>query len=112
MVREEGRSVKMIMAIMSRDEAERVLQALIAANLTATFMETRGGMLRQAQMTLFIAVEPDDVERVLSIVESTCRSQPVVESAEGDAAPAPMPVKPQLGGAVVFIWDIERIEAF
>ena len=104
--------MKMIMAIMSRDEAERVLQALVAANLTATFMETRGGMLRQAQMTLFIAVEPDDVERVLSIIQSTCRSESVVESVEGDEAPTPMPVRPQLGGAVVFIWDIERIETF
>lgn len=104
--------MKMIMAIMSRDEAERVLQALVAANLTATFMETRGGMLRQAQMTLFIAVEPDDVERVLSIIQSTCRSESVVESVEGDEPPTPMPVRPQLGGAVVFIWDIERIETF
>lgn len=104
--------MKMIMAIMPRDEAERVLQALVSANMTATFVETRGGMLRQAQMTLFIAVEPDDVERVLSIVENTCRSQPVVESAESDEAHAPMPVRPQLGGAVVFIWDIERIETF
>ncbi len=104
--------MKMIMAIMSRDEAERVLQALVAANLTATFMETRGGMLRQAQMTLFIAVEPDDVERVLSIVQSTCRSESVVKSVEGDEAPTPMPVRPQLGGAVVFVWDIERIETF
>ena len=104
--------MKMIMAIMPRNEAERVLQALVAANLTATFMETRGGMLRQAQMTLFIAVEADQLERVLSIVESTCRSQPVVESAEGEEGAAPMPARPQLGGAVVFVWDIERIETF
>jgi uncharacterized protein YaaQ len=104
--------MKMIMAIMPRNEAERVLQALVAANLTATFMETRGGMLRQAQMTLFIAVESDHVERVLSIVERTCRSQPVVESVEGEEAVAPMPARPQLGGAVVFIWDIDHLETY
>jgi len=104
--------MKMIMAIMPRAEAERVLQALVAANLTATFVETRGGMLRQAQMTLFIAVESEDVERVLSILGSSCRSEPVVESVEGEEMAAPMPARPQLGGGVVFIWSIDRVETF
>lgn len=102
----------MVMAIMPRDEAERVLRALVAAKYTATFMETRGGMLRQAQMTLFIAVEEEALDRVLSIVEDTCRSDVVVEAVEEAEAPAPMPVKPRLGGAVVFVWNIERSETY
>ena len=105
--------MKMVMAIMPRGEAERVLQALVAANHTATYMETRGGMLRQAQMTLFIAVKSEDLEQVLSIVQNTCRSEPVVEAVEeGGIRSAPMPARPQLGGAVVFIWEIERTEDF
>jgi len=105
--------MKMVMAIVPRGEAERVLQALVAANHTATFVETRGGMLRQAQMTLFIAVESQDLEQVLSIIKSTCRSEPTVESAEGEEIPStPMPARPRLGGAVVFIWGIDRSETF
>jgi len=105
--------MKMVMAIMPRGEAERVLQALVAANHTATYVETRGGMLRQAQMTLFIAVKSEDLEGVLSIVQDTCRSEPVVQSVEeGGATAAPMPARPHLGGAVVFIWEIERTENF
>lgn len=104
--------MKMIMAIVPRDEAERVLQALVAANHTATYMETRGGMLRQAQMSLFIGVEAEELEHVLGILERTCRSQPVVESVEGEAATAPLPTRPQLGGAVVFVWDIQRSETY
>jgi uncharacterized protein YaaQ len=104
--------MKMVMAIMPRDEAECVLRALVAARYTATFMETRGGMLRQAQMTLFIAVEEEDLDRVLSIIENTCRSEVVVEAVEEEEAPAPMPAKPRLGGAVVFVWNIERSETY
>jgi uncharacterized protein YaaQ len=106
--------MKMVMAIMPRGEAESVLQALVAANHTATYMETRGGMLRQAQMTLYIAVEAQDVEKVLSIIESACRSEPVVEAVEeeDETTSRPMPVRPQLGGAVVFIWEIERTENY
>lgn len=105
--------MKMVMAIMPRGEAESVLQALVAANHTATYVETRGGMLRQAQMTLFIAADREDVEQVLSIIESTCRSEPVVEtSEEGEILSASMPVRPRLGGAVVFIWNVERSETY
>ncbi len=105
--------MRMIMAIMPRGEAERVLQALVSANHTATYVETRGGMLRQAQMTLFIAVEAQNLDDVLSIIENTCRSEPVVESVEGEeASSAPMPARPRLGGAVVFVWDIKRSETY
>ncbi|MBS3783240.1 MAG: cyclic-di-AMP receptor [Anaerolineae bacterium] len=105
--------MKMVMAVMPRGEAERVLQALVAADHTATYAETRGGVLRQAQMMLFIAVESEDLEHVLGIVEKSCRSEPRVEKVEGEeAANAPMPARPRLGGAVVFIWDIERSETY
>ncbi len=104
--------MKMVMAVMPRDQAERVLQALVRAKYTATFAETRGGMLRQAQMTLFIAVEDEDLEGVLRIVEDSCRSDVVITEAEGEEGPAAMPVKPRLGGAVVFVWDIERSETY
>jgi len=104
--------MKMIMAVMPRDEAEGILQALVAAKYTATYMETRGGMLRQAQMSLFIAVEDQDLESVLSIIQRTCGSEVVVEEDTETEGPAPMPVRPRIGGAVVFVWDVERTETY
>ncbi len=102
--------MKMIMAVTRRDEVERVLQALVAADHTATFVETRGGMLRQAQMTLFIAVQDEDLEAVLSIVEESCRSESEIHQSEEEGRP--MPVRPRLGGAVIFVWDVERSETY
>jgi uncharacterized protein YaaQ len=104
--------MKMLMVIIPRDEAERVLQALVAANHTATFVETRGGMLRQAQMTLFIAVQDADLEKVTGIIQESSRSEPLVRSIEEGAVSETMPARPRLGGAVVFIWNIERSEAY
>ncbi len=103
--------MKMIMAVTPRDEAGRVLRALVAAKYTATYAETRGGMLRQAQMTLFIAVDDPHVEEVLGIVKENCRSEAVVEPSEGEEA-TPLPAKPRLGGAVVFVWEIDRTETY
>lgn len=103
--------MKMVMAVTPRDEAGRILRALVQAKHTATYAETRGGMLRQAQMTLFIAVEEQHLEDVLSIVKEASRSDGVVREAEKEQD-TPMPAKPRLGGAVVFVWNIERSETY
>lgn len=104
--------MKMVMAVVPRGEAEKVLRALIDADHTATFLETRGGMLRQAQMTLFIAVEEGKVEEVLDLIDQTCHSKAVVESKEGTGPLDWSSSGPRLGGAVVFVWDIERWEYY
>ena len=106
--------MKMIMAVVPRDEATHVLETLVAAGHTATFCESRGGMLRQAQLMLFIAVEKKDLERVLTIIHDSCHSRVVVESSEPRMSftPSLTPVEAELGGAVVFVWDLERYERY
>lgn len=103
---------KMVMAVVPRDEAERVLDALIDAGHTATFTESRGGMLRQSQLTLFIAVKREALEKVLTIIRENSRTKVQVDSGEtaDSVSLGPIPVTAELGGAVVFIWDLDRFE--
>jgi len=104
--------MKMVMAVVPQDEAGRVLEALVTAGHTATFSNSRGGMLRQAQQMLFIAVEKQDLEHVLTIIRDNCHSQVVVEPSEPRTpfSLGSVPVTAKLGGAVVFIWDLDRYE--
>jgi uncharacterized protein YaaQ len=107
--------MKMVMAVIARDEAEGVLQTLIAAGFAATFTKSRGGVLRQAQQMLFIAVEAEDVERVLSIIREHCHSQVHVEpsASQEDSLLSSVPsVTAQLGGAVAIVWDLDRFEIY
>lgn len=105
---------KMIMAIVPRDEARRVLESLVAARYTATFSESRGGALRQAQQTLFIVVDQVELENVLAIIRDSCRTQIEIGPDELRApySLGPLPVTTELGGAVIFIWDIDRVETY
>ncbi|MGC9394744.1 MAG: cyclic-di-AMP receptor [Anaerolineae bacterium] len=108
---------KMVMAVVPRDQANQVMEALIAAGYTATFTDSRGGMLRQAQQTLFIAVREKDLDRILSIIRENCRTQIRLDGADNDA---PSQFSPGLAGvpttyignAVVFVWDLERFETY
>ena len=107
---------KMVMAVVPRDQAVQVMEALIAAGYTATFTDSRGGMLRQAQETLFIAVREQDLDQILSIIRHNCRTQVQVESEE-ESASGSFPVglsrvSTYVGSAVVFVWDLERFETY
>jgi uncharacterized protein YaaQ len=107
---EEAREMKMVMAVVPRDEVERVLQTLTLSGYTATYTDSRGGMLRQAQRTLFIAVPEEDVEEVLDIIRQRCRSA-VSLQAECDQGTR-VDSTALVGGAAVFVWDVERHETY
>ena len=102
---------KMIMTVVSRDEAQDVLDALVGAGHTATFTESRGGMLRQRQLTLFIAVDKADLEDVLSMIKDHCHRQAAVES-DQEAGTRSQSVTTELGGAAVFVWDLDQFETY
>jgi len=102
---------KMIMTVVSHEEAQNVLDALVGAGHTATFLESRGGMLRQRQLTLFIAVDKEDLEKVLSMIKEHCHRKAAVESG-GEGETGPRAVTTQLGGAAVFVWDLDRFEIY
>jgi uncharacterized protein YaaQ len=104
--------MKMVMAIVPRDEAPRVLDALVTAGYTATFGDSRGGVLRQAYQSLFIGVQKEALENVLDIVRQNCQSRLSLEdTTSSDRLGPPRSSEAVVGGAVIFVWSVERFEA-
>ena len=104
---------KMVMAVISRDQADGVLDALIAAGYGATFTDSRGGMLCQAQKMVFVAVDADKVDDVLAIIRGYCRTKVEVEGGtvqEGGLLTSRTLTTAELGYAVIFVWDLEWFE--
>lgn len=106
--------MKMVMVIVPTNTAEQVLDALVNAGHTATYAETRGGMLRQSQYSLFIAVKKEQLEDVLEIIEGNCRTQIQMNRRleKEKSSQQRTPVTADVGGAITFVWDIDRIETF
>jgi uncharacterized protein YaaQ len=100
---------KMVMAVIPKTEAEAVLDALINAGHTATFTESWGGMLRQSQLTLFIAIDEKDLDKIRCIIQDNCQSEVQVEH---DSEGTPAVMKTRLGGAVVFVWDLNDMTIY
>lgn len=105
---------KMVMAVVSRDQSERVLDKLVSAGYGATFTESRGGMLRQTQKMIYIAVDAEKVDGVVDIIRATYRSK--VEVSDGSmqsdlvSSRASETTTAEVGYAVIFVWDLDRFQ--
>lgn len=105
--------MKMILAIVSNDDSSNVSRALTKARYSVTRLATTGGFLQSGNTTLLIGVEDDKVDDVIHIISenSRKRTKMVPSTASfGSGVYAGMPVQVTVGGATIFVIDVERFE--
>ncbi len=103
--------MKLILAIVSNDDASSVSSALTKDNFQITRLATTGGFLRAGNTTVIIGTEDDRVDRCIEIIgmESKRRTEIVPSTASYDIGRyASFPVEVQIGGATIFVLDVEQ----
>ncbi len=105
--------MKLIFAIVNRDDAAPLTRELLKCGFSATCMASTGGFLETGNVTVIVGVDEEKVEEVMDVVRSTCHRREETRPASMDHAfgyyPS-MPVEVVVGGATVFVVDIERFE--
>ena len=107
--------MKMVMAIINSDDSRNLLDRLMRRGFSATTTSSSGGFLRIGNTTVFCGVEDENVAEVLRIIRESCPSRvqyvtplpPVMEP--GDVH-IPTPIEKHVGGATIFILNVEHFE--
>ncbi len=107
--------MQLVLAIVQEKDAGKLIDRLTASGFQATMLASTGGFLRAGNATILVGTESDRVEEVLEIVRATCRTReqlvspvpPVMEPVDVYAA---YPVRVRVGGAIVFVLDVVRME--
>lgn len=107
--------MKLIVAVVQAKDADGVARVLLERGFQVTRVNSAGGFLRESNVTLFLGVQQVYVAEVLRIVREHCQARtryvnplmPILEPAEFYIA---SPVEVQVGGATVFVLDVERYE--
>lgn len=105
--------MKLIFAIVSNDDSSRVSKELTKNRFSMTRLATTGGFLMAGNTTFLIGTDDDKVDEVISIIgkHSKKRTQMVPSSASyGVGMYTSFPVEVQVGGATIFVTNIERFE--
>ena len=105
--------MKMIMAVVSGDDSNAVSAALTKARFSVTKLATTGGFLMSGITTFLIGVDDDKVSEVIDIIakHSKKRKQMVPSAGMVDVGMySAFPVEVTVGGAIVFVMNVERFE--
>jgi uncharacterized protein YaaQ len=104
--------MKMIMAIVQADDAGKVMQSLIEAGHRVTRIATEGGWLRRENTTLLLGVEDDKVSAVMEVLKKTGRRRTAYISVPREVPGAlnAQVIDVEVGGATVFVMNVERFE--
>jgi len=107
--------MKLIMAIVQDKDVGRLVESLVEAGHRSTKLASTGGFLREGNTTILIGVEDGKTDEVLKIIKATCKSrEQLVTPLSPIGGPVdsyvPYPVEVLVGGATVFVLDVERHE--
>lgn len=107
--------MKLIIAVVSNDDSHSLSNALTKENFAVTKLATTGGFLKIGNTTMLIGTENDRVEKCIEIIkeESKQRTELVPSTASYDIGRfATFPVEVQVGGATIFVLDVEQFIKF
>ena len=105
--------MKLIFAIINDDDVRFVSDALVSKEIQATRLSSTGSFLKAGNTTLLICIDDSKVDEAIGIIHNHCRrrKQLLPSSALGGAF-STYPVEINVGGATVFVTDVERFEKF
>ena len=104
--------MKLVLAIVQDDDALDLIEELNDKGFRVTKLATTGGFLKSGNTTLMIGVEIDKVDIVINIIEEVCkRRKQVVSTQPGLSGESgmymPFPLEVEVGGATVFVIDVD-----
>jgi uncharacterized protein YaaQ len=107
--------MKLVLTIVQEKDAGRLIDALTEAGVQATMLASTGGFLREGNATILIGMEDPQLDAVMAVVKRVCHRReqlmtpipPVVEPVDSYVT---YPVKVEVGGAIVFVLNVEHME--
>lgn len=109
--------MKLAVCIVHNRDKGRVADELIKAGFKSTIIGSTGGFLREGNTTFLIGAEAEELPNLMAVIDRNCQTrEQMVNMAPLEAAQpgafVPTPVKVPVGGAVVFVLDVEQFHRF
>ena len=107
--------MKLIFAIVHNDDARKVMDELNSKGFSVTKLCSTGGFLKAGNTTLLVGVEEEKVDSIIQIIQKKSKSRKQdIQQAQAHGNLTGMlgsdSVEIVVGGATVFVTDVERFE--
>ena len=107
--------MKLVMAIISDDDAFGLMDSLNENGYSVTKLATTGGFLRAGNTTLICGVSEERIDDLVSLIEKKCKSRRQITSVNTQNTGAtesyvPYPVEVTVGGATIFVINVDEFK--
>ena len=105
--------MKLILAIVNNDDSGAVSSALTRGGFSVTKLATTGGFLMAGNMTLMIGTDDEKVDPCIQIIAQHCKQRTEVvpsTASYGIGVATAYPLQVTVGGATIFVTNVERFE--
>jgi uncharacterized protein YaaQ len=107
--------MKAVVAVVQGQDSIKLGNALRQKGIPFTTVDSTGGFLRERNSTFMLGMDDDQLQRVLDVISANCHTRSEYVSSYPSAFdPAefymPRPIEVQVGGASVWVLDVEYFE--
>ncbi|MHB9129801.1 MAG: cyclic-di-AMP receptor [Armatimonadota bacterium] len=107
--------MKLVMAVVHEKDQRHVQDSLLESQFQFTNVASTGGFLREGNVTIIIGVDEEQVSQVIEVIRESCQTREqyvnvMPPTMEPVGTVIPSPVKVLVGGAIIFVIDVERFE--
>ena len=105
--------MKLIIAIVQDEDASRLVSNLMNEGYGVTKLATTGGFLRAGNPTLLVGVDDDQFDGAMAVIEKVCKSRKQMATSPSPVAGTtgvyvPYPIEVMVGGATIFVLNVEQ----
>lgn len=109
--------MKLVITVVHDRDKNRISEALVKNNFKFTKLASTGGFLRDGNVTFLIGVDEKRLDECVNVIKESCKTrEQYANFIPPDAGPIgvfmPSPVKVVVGGAVIFVVEVDRFERF
>lgn len=105
--------MKLVICIVQDETANDLIDSLTDNGYRVTKLATTGGFLKSGNTTLLIGVQKEKVDAVLEVIENKCKTRKQIVTSPTPIAGStgvymPYPIEVKVGGATVFVVDVDK----
>lgn len=105
--------MKLVISIVQDQDSADLVDVLMDNGYRVTKLATTGGFLKSGNTTLMMGVDDDKIDNVMGLIEEVCKTRKQMVTSPPPAAGASSvymtyPVEVRIGGATIFVVDVDR----
>lgn len=104
--------MKLVIAIVQDNDVNLLMDDLVENEFSVTKLSTTGGFLREGNTTLLLGVEEDRLQEAIKLIEKNGKKRKATTTFLNSSIQGSMfnslPVEIEVGGATVFVLEIDQ----